>query len=210
MTRLLLPLAALAIAGVLLPTGIRPAYACSCTALIPQQHVDNADVIVIGTVVQLIDTSEQFPAAPEKSEGTGIASITDVDAVVAVERYLKGTGPAQVEVDDPPSGGTCGFFDQASLGKRYLLFLTGETSPFQAHLCSGSTLIVDDQFNQQFLQDVKAITGPGVPPATGTAPPVAEPGADFPWLPIILGSSLGASALIAASAFLLRRRLTRS
>ena len=206
MKRFLLPLAAIAIAGLLLPASVRPAYACSCAALTPEEHVDNANIVVIGTVIRLIDSTEQFPAAPEKSEGTGIASTPDVDAVVTVERYLKGSGPAEIVADDPPSGGLCGFLDQASLGQRYLLFLTGEASPFNTHLCSGSTQIVDNQFNQQFLQDVEAITGPGIPPTDATALPQQTRGDSFPWLPIILGSSLAAGALAAASAILLRRR----
>jgi len=205
MKRLLLPLAAITIAGLLLPSGVRPAYACSCAPLPPKAHVDNADVIVIGTVSEVIDTTEQFPAPEEKSDG----AIPDVDAVIEVERYLKGSGPAEIEVDDPPSGGTCGFFEQASLGQRYVLFLTGETSLLQTHLCSGSTPLVDTPHVQQFLQDVQAITGTGTFPPNGSTPPTEQPAADTPWLPIIIASSVGAAAVAAASALLLRRRLTR-
>ena len=205
MKRLLLPLVAAAIAGLILPIGVRPAYACSCAPLSADQHVANADHIAIGTVVRLIHTTEQFPAPEEKPDGT----IPDVDAVVEVERYLKGSGPAEIEVDDPPSGGTCGFFDQSSLEQRYLLLLTGETSPFKTHLCSGSTPLIENQFIQQFLQDVQAITGPGTLPTPGSAPPGEQSGDGLPWLPIILASALGTAGLAATSAFLLRRRLTR-
>jgi len=204
MKRLLLPLAAIAIAGFLLPS-VNPAYACSCAFSTPQELVDFADVIVIGTVVRLIETTEEFPTPEEKPDG----QIPDVDAAVQVERYLKGSGPAEIEVDDPPSGGTCGFLEQASLGQRYLLFLTGETSPLQTHLCSGSTPLVDTPHVQQFLQDVQAITGPGTLAPTGSAPPNEQPGAGVPLLPIVIASSVGAAALAAASALLLRRRLTR-
>ncbi len=205
MKRFLLPLVAVAIVGLLLPS-LNPAYACSCAALTPEQYVDNADIIVIGTVVRLIETTEEFPTPEEKPDG----QIPDVDAAVQVERYLKGSGPAEIEVDDPPSGGTCGFLEQASLGQRYLLFLTGETSPLQTHLCSGSMPLVDTPHVQQFLQDVQAITGPGTLPPTGSAPPNEQPGAGVPWLPIIIASSVGAAALAAASALLLRRRGTIS
>ena len=205
MKRLLLPLAAITIAGLLLPSGVRPAYACSCAPLPPQAHVDNADVIVIGTVSEVIDTTEQFPAPEEKSDG----AIPDVDAVIEVERYLTGSGPAEIEVDDPPSGGTCGFLEQTSLGQRYLLFLTGEASPFKTHLCSGSTLLLDEPLNQEFLEAVLAITGPGTFPTTGSPSSAGGSGSTVPWLTIIIGSSLGAGALAAASAFLLRR-LTRN
>ena len=200
MKRLLLPLAALTIASLLLPS-VNPAYACSCAALTPEQYVDNADIIVIGTVVRLIETTEEFPTPEEKPDG----QIPDVDAAVQVERYLKGSTPVEIEVDDPPSGGTCGFLEQESLGQRYLLFLTGETSPLQTHLCSGSTPLVDTPHVQQFLQEVQAITGPGTLPPTDSAPPADESGGGTPWLAI----AASAGILAAASALLLRRRLTR-
>lgn len=208
MKRILLPLAAIAIAVLLLPASVRPAYACSCAILSPQEYVDNADVIVIGTVVRIINTTEQFPAIEEKSDGI----IADVDAVVAVERYLKGTGPIEIAVDDPPSGGTCGFISERSLDQRYLLFLSGQARSFKTHLCSGSTNLAGiyrvEQQEHQFLQEVQAITGPGIPP-TGSTPPTEQQGGDTPWLAIIIGSSLTATALLAASALLLRRRPTR-
>ncbi len=208
MKRFLLPLAAFAITGLLLPTGVQPAYACSCAILSPQEYVDNADVIVIGTVVRMINTTEQFPSVDEKSDGI----IADVDAVVAVERYLKGTGPIEIAVDDPPSGGACGFISERSLDQRYLLFLSGQARSFKTHLCSGSTDLAGiyrvEQQEHQFLQEVEAITGPGIPPTDATALPEQTRGDSFPWLPIIITSSLGGAAL-AASALLLRRRVTR-
>ena len=214
MKRFLLPLAAVAITGLLLPAGLRPAYACSCALLSTEEYVNNADVIAIGTVVQLIETAEQFPPVEEESDGI----IPDIDAVVSVERYLKGTGPAEIEVDDPPSGGTCGIFEELSVGSRYLLFLTGTTSPFTTNLCSGSlpvegpgrwTLAVSEEFAANALQEVQAITGPGTLPQN-SPPPSQSPADDgIPWLAIIIGSSLAAGALLAASALLLRRRLTR-
>ena len=79
MKRLLLPLAAIAIAGFLL-TSVNPAYACSCAFSTPQEFVDFADVIVLGTVVRLIETTEEFPTPEEKPDG----QIPDVDAAVQV------------------------------------------------------------------------------------------------------------------------------
>ncbi len=200
MKRLLLPLAAITIASLLLPS-VNPAYACSCAALTPEQYVDDADIIVIGTVVRLIETTEEFSTPEEKPDG----QIPDVDAAVQVERYLKGSRSAEIEVDDPPSGGTCGFLEQESLGQRYLLFLTGETSPLQTHLCSGSTPLVDTPHVQQVLQEVQAITGPGTLPPTDSAPPADESGGGTPWLAI----AASAGILAAASALLLRRRMAR-
>jgi hypothetical protein len=191
MKRLLLPLAAVAIAGLLLPAGVRPAYACTCyppSSL--EEHINKADVIAIGTVSRLFDNPLTVPDPKQEGE---VAMIADVDAVVEVERYLKGTGPPQIVVDDPPSGGTCGFLDQESLGLRYLLFLGGATSPFKAHLCSGfavlDTTVVGEESVRQILQDTQAITGPGTLPSSGGPPP--ETASSSPDIPVPALAALG-------------------
>jgi hypothetical protein len=104
-------------------------------------------------------------------------------------------------VDDPPSGGSCGFLDEGDLGDTYLLFLTGSDSPFESNICSGNVSL--DGSTPERLDEVQAITGPGVPPE---GMPL-QSGADTPWLVIGLGSGLGTAVLLAASAFFLRRRI---
>jgi len=189
MKRVLLPLAALAIAGLLF-TNTRAAYGCSCVPSSTQQKVENTDVIVIGTVVRLVED-------PDERVGTDL----EVDGIVSVERYLKGSGPSEIEVDDPPSGGLCGFLDQASAGRRYLFFLKGEGAHFSTSSCAGSIPITEDAASQQHLRDVEAaVAGAGSLPDTGSAPPSEEPGSDTLWLAIIIGSSLAG-----ASAWLVRR-----
>ena len=98
MKRFLLPLAAVAIAGSLQPAGLRPAYACSCVGYSPEEKVANADVIAIGTVSRIFDNPFTIPD-PKRTNGE--VTLQDVDAVVSVERYLKGTGPAEIVADDP-------------------------------------------------------------------------------------------------------------
>ena len=194
MKRLLLPLAAIAIAGLLF-TGTRPAYGCSCLPSSTQQKVENTDVIVIGTVVRLVEDPDE-----------GVRTDFEVDGIVSVERYLKGSGPSEIEVDDPPSGGLCGFLDQTSTGKRYLFFLTGEAARFSTSSCDGSIPITNDEASQQHLRNVEAaVAGAGTLPDTGSAPPSGQPGSDAPWLAVIIGSSAVAGGLVAASAWLLRR-----
>ena len=215
MKRFLLLLAAVAITGLLLPAGLRPAYACSCVGYSPEEKVANADVIAIGTVSRIFDNPYTIPD-PKRTNGE--VTLQDVDAVVSVERYLKGTGPAEIVADDPQSGGGCGIFEELSVGSRYLLFLTGTTSPFTTNLCSGSlpiegpgrwTLAVSEEFAANALEEVQAITGPGTLPQDSPPPSQSPTDDGIPWLAIIIGSSLAAGALLAASALLLRYHLTR-
>ena len=182
MKRLLLPFSLVALAAVLLPTA-RPAQACSCAALTPAEAVAGADVVAIGKVVRITTAEAGFPEA-------------DPDATVLVERYLKGDGPREIAVDDPPSGAECGIFEAESLGKRYLLFLTGEAPLLRTHLCSRTTELAGEPTDQQLLEDVAAITGSGSPP-----------GESFPWLPVIVPAGVFGAVLLAASAFVLRRRI---
>jgi len=182
MKRLLLPFSAVALAGVVLSTA-QPAYACSCAALTPVDAVASADVVAIGKVVRL--TTADAESLPP-----------DEDATVLVERYLKGDGLREITVDDPPSSASCGIFEAESLGQRYLLFLTGDASPFETNLCSRSTELAGQPFDQQLLEDVAAVTGSGSPP-----------GESFPWLPVLVPAAVFGAALLAASAFVLRRRI---
>ena len=193
MTRLLASLATLVAVAAFLSASVPSAHACSCVPFTAQGYVDGADVIAIGTVIQLIG-----------DEDTGDGP-NDLDARVSVTSYLKGTGPAEIVVDDPPSGASCGFLDEGDLGDTYLLFLTGSGSPFESTICSGNVSLDGStpEHGQERLDEVQAITGPGVPPEGVPS----QSGADTPWLVIGLASGLGAAILLAASAFLLRRRM---
>ncbi len=195
MTRLLAPMAIAVAVAALLSAGVPSAHACSCVVRTTQAYLDGADVVAVGTIIRLID---------DKDIGDGP---NDLDARVSVARYLKGSGPAEITVDDPPSGGTCGFLDDGDLGKTYLLFLTGSDSPFESNLCSGNTLLVGPapEDGQGRLDEVEALTGPGAPPNAGPAP--SQSGTDVPWLAIGLGSGLGAALLLAASIIVVRRRI---
>ncbi len=179
MKRLSVPLTLVALAA-LLRLSAPPAYACDCDPGPAPVRVDNAHVVAIGKVVALTERD------------------IDVDAVVLVQRYLKGSGPTEITVDDPAVG-NCGFLDEASLGLTYLQFLNGDASPFQTSICDGSTHLAGQTYQQQLLEEVVAITGPGSAPSD-------EGENSVPWLPIALAAG-GAAALLAASAWLLRRRI---
>ncbi len=132
MKRLSLALSLVALGGLLTSAAAPRAHACSCAALTAAEAVRQADIVAIGKVIRL--TTEEAGGQPP-----------DEDAMVLVERYLKGDGPREIAVDDPPSSASCGIFDAGSLSKRYLLFLTGETSPFQTNLCSRTTELAGDR-----------------------------------------------------------------
>ena len=211
MKRFLLPLAAVATIGLLLPTSVRPAYACSCALTSIETRVQDADIILTGTVSEVIFTPPLNPDTPDDEEHK-------TDVVLQVDEYLKGSGPSTVTIFEPgltfhfndegellTGFSSCATFGQGSEGKRYILFLAGEVdSLISPGLCSGSGIV-----DEEHLQDVKAITGPGTLPPAGSAPPDEQAGAGVPRLPIVIASSVGAAALAAASALLLRRRLTR-
>ena len=188
MKRLLLPLAALAIVGLLLSSGSRRAYGCWCVPLTPQEYADSADVIIIGTV------SKQFKET----------------FIIAPERYLKGGGPSEIRVRDAAFGSDCGVlpYDLASQRYRYLLFLTEATgaqnSQLETSQCTGTVFLSGQQHATDFLENVQARTGPGVPPQE--APPASETNGDggFPWLPVVIASTASAGALGAAAAWLLQ------
>jgi hypothetical protein len=215
MKRLVLPLAIVALLAAV-STSMRPAYACSCTGpTLPQAQVDAADTIVIGTVARVFDNpyTIENSAQPEDE-----FEVQDVDAVVHVERYLKGGGPAEIIVDDPQHGGGCGILEERSLNSRYMLFLSGEDSPFTTTLCSGSlpiegpglvTLAVTEEYAAAVVEGVTAVTGPGNLPSSDAAAPSGS-SSDTPWLAIAIGGAALAGAgagLAAAAAWLVRRRL---
>ncbi len=181
----LVPLALLPlVAAVLLPFGALPAYACSCVPLTAQEKVNGADVVAAGKVIRLV---EGRPPG-------------DPDAVFLAQRYLKGSGPEEIDVDDPLGTGDCGFLDDGSLGEPYVMFLTGQNSPYETSLCHGSIRLAGEDYDQRFLAEVVAITGPG-------SLPLPSSGDDVPWPQIVVGSALGAFALIGASAIVLRSRI---
>ena len=208
MKRFLLPLAAITIAGILLPSGIRPAYACSCALTSIETRVKDADIILTGTVAELVITPPLNPDVPDGEEHR-------TDVVLQVDQYLKGSGPNQVNIFEPgltfqfdTDGNlvtgivSCATFGQGSEGKRYILFLTGSVDSLTSPgLCSGSGIV-----DEEHLQEVQAVLAAPVdlPDTGGPAP--ASPSSAAPWLAIALASSLGAAALAAASTLLLRRR----
>lgn len=207
MKRLLLPLAAITIAGLLLPAGVRPAYACSCAGL-PTGDSDvrrllaEGDLVAIGAV-----------RAPEPGdEYSGRLHI-------AIERMFAGPAVDDVALKQPWGSGLttegygpdCSFTLAEVPGRRYFLMLQGEKNgSYAAGWCSSFRLDGPPGYppaeqRDMFLEVLQRVTeGGGFHPET-TGQPTAPEESGFPWLAI----ALGAAALLAASVLLLRRRPTR-
>lgn len=187
MKRLLLPLSILAVVGMLWGSAT-PAQACSCFG---PAAIDEVDLLAVGVVVSIADDDEIREA--------GFEGVDDTDAVLSVERYLKGRGPNRILVNDPLPGGGCGIFDENSLGQRYLLYLLLEDSEYRTNICLG-TIGLDDQydgpFGQERLSDLESTLGVGVSPVSDTT---------FPYLPAVFAATLGPLAFLAGAAFVWRR-----
>jgi hypothetical protein len=204
MKRLLLPLAAVAIVGLLLPTSVRPAYACTCA--IPttdervQEVMENSDAVLLGAIAEPSAEDELLDKLPIDVEtiymGPALTRVSlDQSLDEALLRGLDGEELAHLGAD-------CSFTLLGEPGERYLLFLSQQREGvYTPGGCSSIAMAwtATSQDYQTFFQSVERVTAGGTDVAQ-------RDGA--PWLAIIIGSSLAAAAL-AASALLLRRRLTR-
>ena len=139
------------------------AYACSCAETTVEERVQSADVVAIGTVLSLYED--------ETIDGLGLV---DIDAVVSVSTYYKGSGPSEIAVDDPADGGTCGIIGEGSVGREAVLFLTLDDGQYMTNLCAGTQFFDStDDFLAETIVEIEAVTGPGVPPDDVT--PQEEP-----------------------------------
>lgn len=185
-----------------------PAHACSCVPRTFEEKVNLADLIVIGTAQErrLIDP----PSMP-----TPLSSPNDVDSVtpsgpaevlIAVEEYIKGSGPDILFVRESIPFSTCSAFGTGLPG-RYILFLTRLEDGFHqasfcesSHLGPGTEAFLIDQIEQ--IRQV--LEGPISAPPLGTGS--AESSASY--LPVVSTASAG-MLLVAAGLFLRRRSNAR-
>ena len=183
--RLLLALAVVASSWwVLTP---RTAEACSCAAFDTQELVAMAEFVVLGTVVQVDLADDQdlnvFPY--------------EYNVKVAVNEYLKGSGPDQVVVQDfSLQGSACSPFDPDPLDQEFLLFLNDRQGHLRTSTCAGSGRVGDSEQWQEHIEEIRQIVSeqeqpgetpeltatPGTPQLPGETPALtATPGA--PQLP---------------------------
>ncbi len=150
------------------------AYACSCLQTTVVERVENADVVAIGTVVSVFED--------QTTEGLGSGMLIDMDGVVRVSTYYKGSGPHEIAVDDPPDSGTCGVITERDIGQEIILFLWLDAGEYLTHLCSGSHFTYgNEDLRAEAIAEIEAVTGPGQPPEG--SPPQASPPPEEPESP---------------------------
>jgi hypothetical protein len=126
---------------------VPPARALDCFIAAPPQQVEEADLVIVGTVISM---ERPF------DEGSGQASL-DLEGMVEVESYLKGSGPDRVFFFQRDLGGWEDMGVGAA-GRRFLLFLSEEGPVYRTGVCRGNTLLNGER-GRQALQDVVAVTG---------------------------------------------------
>lgn len=134
-----------------------PAHACSCAMLSSAQKVDNADVVVRGTVTGVDDPGGRSSAHPVTYE-------------VAVAEVYRGTAAATTFVLSAASGASCGI--EVQQGREYLLFARRVGSELRAGLCDGTT-----PASAELVAEVEHLAGPGRAPEGRAKDPAATPSA---------------------------------
>jgi hypothetical protein len=157
--------ALLAVVG-LMARSAAPVAACTCIPYATADHAERAGVIVVGKITDV------FNAEPGGNP--------DLDAQMSVERYLKGSGPERIQIDDGRGGGDCGFISEQDVGRRYLMFLGGDSNRFTG-ICSGNIVLCDScVVDERVTEAEEALRLAQDRPSLGE-----EGGDDTPWLPII-------------------------
>lgn len=170
-----------------------PAFACSCVMFTPHQYVNNADLVVAGTLTEV-------EYAPPNSEGI-ISSGDPTKYSVGVVAGYKGTSPEELSFTSARDGASCGV-EGLLVGREYVFFLDEVDGAYSANLCNGTARVPEAR--------VAKITGRSSPlPASD---PVvidsAEPAQNA--YPLLL-PALGAGALVALGiGFVLWRRGARA
>lgn len=126
-----------------------PAHACSCAMLSSAQKVENADVVVRGTITGLDDPG-------------GLDSGHLVTWEVAVAEVYQGAAAATTFVRSASDGASCGI--EVQEGREYLLFARQVGGDLRAGLCGGTT-----PASAALVAEVEHLTGPGSPPQGGAA-----------------------------------------
>jgi hypothetical protein len=170
----------LGLATLLMPwASPREANALSCAEMSAEHHVQRAEVVFVGVVLSL-----------------GPPPLRNDEAHVIVERYLKGGGPTEVTVVKPgtadfPFMGVTGWeWNPNNLGRRYVFFAETEGDHYNISPCIGSRPIAGQ--SDEFLDEVRSVTGPGVAPGQENVSAANGPSAfDGAW-------AVGAGALLIA------------
>jgi hypothetical protein len=166
MKRLLLPLTAIAVAGILYVSA-QPAYACSCGYVTPQQEIRNADLIVVGTVNDVRFEGPINEIGADLAPGYNLHGQPGTNGLltISVEHVLKGTGRYELIVAQTAisvtknldgsvsaqfdGGENCALFIGLPMNERYLLFLhpAENDDAFNTSWCAGSMRLDDENLS---------------------------------------------------------------
>lgn len=220
-------LAAILLALPLWVTFATPASACTCGHNPLEARVSRADLIVVGTG-QGLKLLGPVPAAPPLSPpGQAVVSGGPGESTVAVEEYVKGSGPSTLSLY---VASTTVIFDEAGQivrisgpltscavtpqsGDRFLLFLTQrQDGRYDTDVCAGSVgFDGNDAAVLALIQQIRLILQGPSPTATVNALPRSGAAVDSSagkslW-PVLAAGGVG--LLLSSSALFLLRRPQR-
>lgn len=151
----------LLIAGVLAACGlvlVTPAasHACSCVSGTPRAHVEWADVVFTGALMEM-----------EPPPRRAVMSSTDPNTYTfSVTRALEGEVDSFAVVESAMSGASCGL-EGMKVGREYVVFATHHQGRLISGLCSGT-----EEANPALVERVAEITD-AAPPPPAPAPDIA-------------------------------------
>ena len=190
-------LAALLLALPLWAVTATPAYACTCLPTTVAERVSAVDLIILDTV----ETIERIGDPPPEGEYDD----RSMRVTVAVDEYLKGTGPDEI-VHIERAGGSAMCQVGSEVGVAYLLFFgpPDDDGQYATSICGGSTRAA----NEDFVAEVRQILqGPAQTPTVGAFPDTGSAGgsptSSILW-PAIAAGGVG-TLLASAALFALRR-----
>lgn len=179
------------------------AYACDCVTGSVEKYVDQADVVVEGTVVD----RQPPPPRPVMSSGDP-ATYT-----VTVDRVFKGQAHATTAVLSADAGMSCGL-ERIRLGRRYLVFANQSHGRLWATLCGGTGPAAP-----RFVNGVRAVTGPPTMPTADSSrlprfttdgmPDDTPRDRHIPVWPVVVGAAAIVALLLGTAAVALVVRANR-
>jgi hypothetical protein len=202
MRRFVMPLAALALAGLLLPANVRPAHACSCAAPASEEQVrevvDYYDAVVLGAIADVSPDRSTVSLDVEASyKGPAAERLT-------LEQPAVAPGPDSGEL--AYLGADCSFALLGERGERYVLFLSDAGSGvYEAGGCSSFPLAWTAAAEEYgfVYETLEGLAGPGTLPPTGGSPSESD---SSPWRPFALGAAVAGAGLALSAAWLVRQR----
>lgn len=195
----LIALTVVACPVVLVVGAASPGFACSCASQRTADHVALADLVFIGTLVDI----------GEPTRGAVVSSSDPVAHTVAVEAVHRGDVGEVVVVESASSGASCGL-EGLVLDRRYVVFADAEEGRLTATSCGGTAAA-----SPRLVRALERLTGPpSAPGRSPVAPGVVRTGGDpspgSGRADTLVWSAGGAVVLAAAGALALRRRRRRT